>query len=69
MEYCLKKLDLSYEDFDRIMNENPKTFKDYKSYYNVVRFLEMPVKLGIKLIIIPDIVEKKYFMFNDDDKK
>lgn len=69
MEYCLKKLDLTYEEFDRIMNERPKTFRDYKSYYNVVKFLEKPVKLGIKLNIIPDIVGKKYFMFKDDVEK
>ncbi|MBP9192987.1 MAG: N-acetyl sugar amidotransferase [Ignavibacteria bacterium] len=69
MEYCLKKLDMSFDDFNRIMNESPKSFKDYKSYYDLVRFFELPVKLGIKLNIIPDIVEKKYFMFGEDDSK
>lgn len=67
MEYCLKKLDLTYEDFKKIMNEKPKTFLDYNSYYNLVRFFEKPVRLGIKLNIIPEIVEKKYFMFNNDE--
>ncbi len=66
MEFCLKKLDLSFEDFDRIMKEAPKTFKDYKTYYNLIKLLKKPIRLGIKLNIIPDIVEKKYFMFNND---
>jgi len=36
LDYCLKKLDLSYDEFDRIMRDKPKSFLDYKSYFDLV---------------------------------
>ncbi len=64
LDYCLKKLELSYEDFDRIMNESPKSFMDYKSYYNLVRTFKKPIGWGNKIGIVPDTVYKKYFSFD-----
>ncbi|HCY74443.1 MAG TPA: N-acetyl sugar amidotransferase [Ignavibacteriales bacterium] len=64
LDYCLKKLELSYEDFDRIMNESPKSFMDYKSYYNLVRIFKKPIGWGNKIGIVPDTVYKKYFSFD-----
>ena len=64
LDYCLKKLDLSYEDFDRIMNETPKSFLDYNSYYSLVQTLKTPITWGNKVGIVPDTVYKKYFSFD-----
>lgn len=64
LDYCLKKLDLSYKDFDKIMNEAPKTFQDYKSYYSLVRALKKPIGWGNRIGIVPDTVYKKYFSFD-----
>lgn len=64
LDYCLKKLDLSYEDFDKIMNDKPKSFLDYKSYYNLVKTFKKPITLGNKMGIVPDTVYKKYFSFD-----
>lgn len=64
LDYCLKKLDLTYEDFDNIMNESPKSFMDYKSYYNLVRTFKKPISWGNKIGIVPDTVYKKYFSFD-----
>lgn len=64
LDYCLKKLDLTYEDFDRIMNESPKSFMDYKSYYNLVKTFKKPISWGNKIGIVPDTVYKKYFSFD-----
>jgi N-acetyl sugar amidotransferase len=64
LDYCLKKLDLSYEDFDKIMNDAPKSFKDYKSYYSLVKTLKTPISWGNKVGIVPDTVYKKYFSFD-----
>lgn len=66
IEYCLKKLDLTYEEFEIIMNSPPKSFLDYNSYYNLVQKLKKPIKWGNKVGIIPDTVYKKYFMFSLD---
>jgi len=64
LDYCLKKLDLSYEDFDKIMDEKPKSFLDYKSYFNLVKTFKKPISWGNKIGIVPDTVYKKYFSFN-----
>lgn len=64
LNYCLKKLDLSYVDFDRIMSAIPKQFTEYKSYYPIVRKFEKPISWGNKVGIIPDTVYKKYFSFD-----
>lgn len=63
LDYCLKKLDLSYDDFDRIMKDPPKSFMDYKSYYSLVKSLKKPITWGNKVGIVPDTVYKKYFSF------
>ena len=64
LDYCLKKLDLSYNDFDKIMNEAPKSFRNYKSYYSLVRALKKTIYWGTQSGIIPDTVYKKYFSFD-----
>lgn len=66
LEYCLKKLDLTYDDFERIMNAPLKSFKDYKSYYSLVKRLKKPISWGNKVGIVPDTVYKKYFSFDLD---
>lgn len=62
--YCLKKLDLSPEEFEKIMNNPSKLFLDYKSYYSLVKSMRNPIKWGTKIGIIPDTVYRKFFRFN-----
>ncbi|MFO7523980.1 MAG: N-acetyl sugar amidotransferase [Ignavibacteriaceae bacterium] len=64
LDYCLKKLDLSYEDFDKIMANSPKSFRDYNSYYSLVMALKKPISWGNRVGIVPDTVYKKYFSFD-----
>lgn len=64
LDYCLNKLGYSHEEFEAIMNEKPKLFLDYKSYYGLVRKLEKPIRWGTKAGIIPDTVYRKFFKFN-----
>lgn len=61
LEYCLKKLDLTFDEFDEIMKTTPKSFKDYKSYYSIIKQLKQPLKLGMNIGLIPDTAYKKYF--------
>ena len=44
------------------MNQETKSFIDYKSYYKIVMKMKLIIKLGNKFGIIPDTVYKKYFM-------
>jgi len=64
LDYCLKKLDLSYDEFDKIMSDKPKSFLDYKSYFNLVKTFKKPIRWGNKIGIVPDTVYKKYFSFD-----
>jgi N-acetyl sugar amidotransferase len=64
LEYCLKKLDYTREEFESMMQENPKLFLDYKSYYSLVRSMEKPILWGTKIGVIPDTVYRKFFRFN-----
>lgn len=61
LDYCLKKLDFTHEEFEEIMNEKPKLFTDYKSYYSLVMSLENPIKWGTKIGVVPDTVYRKFF--------
>lgn len=63
LNYCLKKLDLSHEEFEKIMNKPNKLFVNYNSYYNLVKRMEKPIVFGVKLGIIPDTVYRKFFKF------
>lgn len=63
MDYCLKKLDFTFEAFEQIMNTPPKLFLDYKSHYNLVKSFERPIKWGTKIGVIPDTVYRKFFKF------
>ena len=63
LDYCLKKLDFSHDEFEQIMNVKPKLFLDYKSYYSLVKSLEKPIKWGTKIGVIPDTVYRKFFKF------
>lgn len=63
LDYCLKKLDFTQEEFKKIMNESPKSFMNYKSYYSFVKFMKKPVKWATSIGIVPDTVYMKYFHF------
>lgn len=63
LNYCLKKLDLTEQEFESIMNQHKKLFLDYKSHYNLVKKLEKPILWGTKIGIIPETVYRKFFKF------
>jgi N-acetyl sugar amidotransferase len=59
--YNLKKLNLTESEFNEMMNSENKSFRDYPSYYNLIRKLEYPIRFGIKFGLIPEVVIHKYF--------
>ncbi|MBP6695534.1 MAG: N-acetyl sugar amidotransferase [Saprospiraceae bacterium] len=64
MDYCLKKLGFTPAAFEQIMNNKPKLFLDYRSYYQLIKFFEKPLRWGAKVGIIPDVIIKKFFGFS-----
>lgn len=61
IKYCLKKLDLSEEDFGVIMKDEVKHFYDYNTYFGLVKKMKTPIKWGTEIGLIPSSVYKKYF--------
>jgi N-acetyl sugar amidotransferase len=63
LEYCIKKLDLSSDEFETIMHTPVKSFLNYKSYYSFVKVMKKPLRWGTQLGIIPETVYLKFFEF------
>lgn len=63
IEDCLKKINVSQLDFDKIMKLPLKTFKNYNTSYNIIKMLKYPIKMASTLNIVPKVVYKKYFEF------
>jgi N-acetyl sugar amidotransferase len=64
LTYNLKKLDISTQQFELIMNNLPKSFLQYPSLYRLIRILKSPLLLFNKIGIVPDVVIKKYYSFD-----
>jgi hypothetical protein len=63
LEYNLKKLGISALEFEGIMAAEPKSFRNYPSYYNIILKLKKPLIILNKLGMVPDVILKKYFSF------
>ena len=61
INYTLTKLDLSREDFDKILNFPNKTFNDYETYYPVIRLLKKPIKFAASYGLLPYVLYQKFF--------
>jgi hypothetical protein len=61
VDYTLRKLGLSEEEFKHILNQPPKSFKDYPSYYPIVKIMQLPIKAAADLGLIPTLLYQKYF--------
>lgn len=61
LDYVIKKLGITNKDFNNIMNNKIKTFADYRTYYNLIKYLEKPLKFANKINLVPDSVINKFF--------
>ena len=59
-EYVLKKLGLSEEEFEKILSLPPKSFRDYPTYYSIIRFFRPAIFLACKAQILPMSLYEKY---------
>ncbi len=62
VEYCVNKLGLTMDDWNRIMEERPKSFREYPTYYPMIHALRWPIRLMTKVGLCPPIL---YFKFLD----
>lgn len=63
IDLCIKRLALSREEFDSYMQLPVKTFRDYKTSYNIIRWMKLPIYILSQFNIIPKITYYKYFKF------
>ncbi len=61
VDFCLKKLGLSRERFERIMAAKPKSFRDYPTYYPLLQKFEPLLRIGAQLGLIHPIMYYKFF--------
>ncbi len=61
VDYTVSKLGLSKEEFNEIMVAKPRSFKDYPSYYPIIKACGYPIKLACNLNLLPPIFYEKYF--------
>ncbi len=61
VDHCIGRLGLSGEEFDRIMEAEPKSFRDYSTYYSFLRACRIPIKIACKLGIFSPILYYKFF--------
>ncbi|MFA6924558.1 MAG: N-acetyl sugar amidotransferase [Bacteroidales bacterium] len=60
INYVLKKLDFSQEEWENIMKSPRKSYKDFPSYYHYIVKLRFPLKIAAKMNLIPKILYEKY---------
>lgn len=60
VQYTVKKMCLSQDEFADIMARPRKSFKDYPTYYPLMNALRYPVKLACDLGLLPSLLYQKY---------
>jgi len=64
LEYNIKKLGLDLTTFEKLMELPNKSFKDYPSYYSLIKKIKPIITLGINLGLIPEVIKYKYYYFD-----
>jgi hypothetical protein len=58
---CIKRLGLEKSDINKLLNEKPKSFEDFKSNYQLIKFFKFPIKILCKIGILPPSLYLKFF--------
>lgn len=69
VNYSMKRLGITGEEFKAIMKEKPKSFFDYKTYFAEIRLFRFPIRIACKMGILPMTLYEKYVKLGDDLKK
>ena len=60
VDYTIRKLGLSEEEFKKIYSQEIKSFLDYPSYFPLIKTLRYPIKIACKMHLLPYILYLKY---------
>lgn len=69
VDYAIKKLQLSQDEFNSIMNEKPKSFLDYQTNANFISRVWWGIDFLYKIGIVQDLVYHKYKNLTEIMKK
>lgn len=61
IDLCIKRLGLDRAEFDQYMALPPKTFRDYRTSYQLIKMLRIPIKVASRLNMLPSTTYAKYF--------
>ena len=51
VNYVMQKLELTYEEFAKIMDSPPRGFSDYPSYYPIIQHMKAIIRPAFKLFL------------------
>ncbi|MBI9035780.1 MAG: N-acetyl sugar amidotransferase [Bacteroidales bacterium] len=60
VDFVIKKLGYSSEQWNGIMNAPRKRFTDFPNYYSIIKRMKYPIKLAAGMNLIPKILYEKY---------
>ncbi|MAQ43806.1 MAG: N-acetyl sugar amidotransferase [Candidatus Marinimicrobia bacterium] len=60
VDYAINKLDISKNEWEKIMSSPIKSHNDYKTLLPMIKMLKFPIKFACKMNIIPKILYLKY---------
>jgi N-acetyl sugar amidotransferase len=60
IDYALEKLGLSHEDLEQIWSRPPRSFRDFPTYYPLIRALSWPIRLATALNLLPKLLHLKF---------
>ena len=60
VDFVIKKLGFDSDEWDKIMKAPRKTFRDYPSYYSIIKRMKLPLKIAAEMNLVPKILYEKY---------
>jgi N-acetyl sugar amidotransferase len=60
VDYTINKLGLSKEEFKKIVELPIKSFRDYRTYYPLMRIFKTPIKIACNLGFFPKLLYQKF---------
>ncbi|MCB9204930.1 MAG: N-acetyl sugar amidotransferase [Flavobacteriales bacterium] len=58
---CIKRLGITQDEFESYLKLPPKTFRDYRTSYDIMRLLKAPIWMASMLNFVPKVAYDKYF--------
>lgn len=68
VKYSLKRIGVTEEEYKQIMDDEPKSFLDYKTYFDMIRIFRFPIQIACKMGILPMSLYEKYIKLAKDLK-